>query len=729
MITKTVFVIVDIIAIIDILFTIRAAMRIKAEYGRWLEYTLIASVVAILANIAVACSVSALFAKTAYCLYFSSIDWILYFLTGFCLRYTDHVDQLKKLRVVSAGIMALDSLSIFANLIFGHQFDIYETVTSSGAVFYQTSFHPSYYIHLAIDYITILIALFFIVHKIASSYDLYRAKYVIILSVLLFVILLNLAYMALSLVLDASVVFYAVAGTLIYFCAEIFVPKRLINSSVIRAVDDMNEGLILFDINNRCIYANAFCSYRFDVNEPVSYVMDELKKAGKRFGEVPYSRTDGLINESFKIKYTSLLDRHARAIGSYFLIQDTSEETRYMEEVEEARIAADNANNAKSAFLANMSHEIRTPLNSVLGMNEMILRTADDPEIREYAENIKNSGNTLLNLINEILDFSKIEAGRMNIITGDYDLQQVIRDCYYFFEEPAGSKDLYLHIRYDEKLPARLKGDAFHIKQILTNMISNAVKYTKAGGVTVDISKKHIGSSRIELIFEISDTGIGISKEDVPFLFESFKRVNERENATIQGTGLGLAITRQLVEMMEGEITVDSVPGAGSTFRISIPQEIADPSPSGPLLLRHKDDEEVYRESFRAPDARILIVDDVPLNLKVAVALLKNTQLRIETAGSGGEAIDMCRHGKYNAILLDHRMPGKDGVETFKEIKETRLNHDTPVIMLTANALGDAEEEYKKEGFAGYLSKPIDIRAMEKLLTDVLPSELVILSR
>ncbi len=732
MLTKTLYVIVDIIAVIDILFTIKAIARVSAAYGRWLRYTLITSIIAICANILVACSFNPLCAELAYCFYFASIDWIIYFLTGFCLLYTEHDAAIRRLYIPAACIMAIDSISLFANLIFKNHFSIYEK-TASFAIFYQTTFHPMYFVHLAIDYIAILIALSFIVYRIAKTYDMYRMKYVIILSVLLLVIVLNLAYMTLSLVLDASVVFYAVAGTLIYFCTEIYVPRKLMSTSVARAVDDMNEGLILFDISNNCIYANAFSSFRFDIDihnydftcEPVASVIKDLKAQGKRFGESSYIRTDGVITEYYKIKYTSLLDRHARSMGTYFLIQDTSEEKRYMKEIEEARIAADNANSAKSTFLANMSHEIRTPLNSVLGMNEMILRTSEDKEIREYAESIKTSGKTLLSLINEILDFSKIEAGRMDIIESEYDISQVIRDCYVFFEEPAASKDLFLNISFDEKIPVLLRGDALHIKQVLTNLISNAVKYTKEGGITVNVTENHIGNNRIELIIEVSDTGMGISDEDKPYLFESFKRVNEKENATIQGTGLGLAITKQLVTMMDGEITVDSVIGEGSSFRVTIPQDVISSMPSGPLILKHASDEEAYKESFRAPDAHILIVDDVLLNLKVACALLKKTLVNIDTATSGAEAISMCHKTKYDVILLDHRMPDKDGIETFREISEKGLNKQTPVVMLTANALSGADEEYKHLGFSGYLSKPIDIKALESTLIKLLPEDKV----
>ena len=712
------------------IYIIRACDRVRASYGKWLMRTLIAAVVAVFANVLVAFSVSPLSAEVSYCLYFASIDWLLFFLAGFCLLYTEHYNALKRFYIPGACIMALDSISLFANLAFGHQFSIYEK-TFPDTVFYLTAFHPLYYVHLTLDYLVILLGFFIIVHRIVKSYGIYRMKYIIILSVLLFVVVLNIIYMALSLVLDASVVFYAVAGSLIYFCTEILVPRGLIMSAVTRAVDDMSEGIILFDIKNNLIYANAFSKLHFDIDtmnydftfEPVSSVISKLKEEGKRFGEASYEKNTMSGTEHYKIRYTSLNDKKERPIGSYFLIQDITEEVFYLNEIEEAKQRADRANHAKSTFLANMSHEIRTPLNSVLGMNEMILRTTDDPKIREYAENVRSSGDTLLSLINDILDFSKIEAGRMDIIRTEYDPHRLIRDCYYFFAHPAAEKGLHLNVEFDERIPRRMLGDLLHIKQILTNLISNAVKYTIDGSITVKASFKRTGQDHIDFIIAVTDTGMGIERKDIAVLFDAFRRINEKDNAAIQGTGLGLAITKQLVDMMKGGITVDSTPGQGSTFTVTLPQEVADPAHAGPLVLQYRPEEVTYKESFRAPNAHILVVDDVPVNLKVVSALLKDTLIQIDEATGGDKAIDMCGYTKYDVILLDHRMPKKDGIETFRIIKEKGLNTDTPVVMFTANALHGAEEEYKKEGFAGYLSKPVDAGALEEMLMKLIPDK------
>ena len=299
MLTKIIYVIIDTVAIVDIIIIINAMYRVGAAYAKWLKRTFVAAIIAIGANILIASSFNAFGAEIAYCVYFASIDWILFFLAGFCLLYTGHDKVLKKVSIPVAVVMAADSLLIFINPLFKWHFTIYENTATPGVVFYQTAFNHLYYLHLAIDYTVLTMALLFIILKIIKSYDMYRVKYLIILSVLLLVIAMNLAYMTLSLVLDASVIFYAVAGTLIYFCTEIFVPRRLMNTSVGRAVDDMSEGLILFDINNNCIYANAFARSRFGVNiktfdlssEPAAAVLAALKEEGRQFGEKPYEKT------------------------------------------------------------------------------------------------------------------------------------------------------------------------------------------------------------------------------------------------------------------------------------------------------------------------------------------------------------------------------------------------------------------------------------------------------
>ncbi len=735
MYTKAIYVIVDILAVIDLLIILKAAGNIKKNYGKWLRQTFGVAILAVLANIFIALSFSELTAEIAYCIYFSSLDWVISFLCGFCLSYTDYETARPKYTGSFIFLVILDNVSIFLNFLFHHQFYIYEKVNSAGVVYYLTDFKPGYYVHLAFDYILVLIILAFLIYRIGRSVSIYRTRHIIILGVLLLVIALNIAYMTFGLVLDVSVVFYAVAGTLIYFCTEIFIPRRLMSDSISRAVDGMTEGLVLFDLGGNCIYANSFSKKHFGLekkmttfsSEPLAFVIDVLKKEEKEYGEVTYVReakdSPTSAEEHYSIGYNMLTDKKDQVIGSYFLIENTTEENRFLQELKEARVAADAANQAKSAFLANMSHEIRTPLNSILGMNELILRDPQNPMVIEYSENIRSSGKTLLSLINDILDFSKIEAGKMDILEEAYDPQELLRDVYYYFEQMAQSKDLYLIVSCSEGMPRRIRGDYGHIRQVLLNIVSNAVKYTKEGGVTLSLTETERKDDRIDIVFEVMDTGIGISEKDISTLFDPFQRANEKQNASIQGTGLGLTITKELVELMQGTIDVKSTPGRGSQFRVCLTQGIADPVSAKTFVLQKEVLVSEYKEKFHAPNARILVVDDVPMNLKVVAGLLKETQIKVDRASGGDLAIEMCKRKKYDVILLDHRMPGKDGIETFGIISREGLNTETPVIMLTANASSGADEEYKRYGFAAYLSKPVTGEDLEEMLLQFLPPE------
>ncbi|MCR5595367.1 MAG: response regulator [Lachnospiraceae bacterium] len=736
MITKIIFVLIDCVAILDMYFTLKATDRIKEDYGKWLSQAMLAGIFAIFSNILIAFAFNPIIAKVAYAFYFASINWILLYLSAFCLSYTEHHYLLKKLSVPAIVLMILDTVSISLNLFFEHVFYIYQSTDGSGAIFYQTGFKIPYYIHLAIDYTALVIALFAIIYKIIRTQSIYRAKYTIILSVLMLVVLLNVMYMAFGLLLDSSVIFYAVAGTLIYFCIRILVPRSIMNITMGRALDDVNEGLILFDLNDDCIYANAFSRQRFNINEseygfecePVSSVIKSLSDKGLKYGNETYVRSaqpeSPVAEEHYNIRYNELTDDNGISIGSYFLIEDTTEEFYYLQEIKDAKNAADAASRAKSTFLANMSHEIRTPLNSVLGLNEMILRSTDDPKLIEYANSIRTSGDTLLSLISDILDFSKIEANRMDVITDEYEPHQILRDCHNYFGGMAAEKGLYLNINCDENIPSKLTGDKKLIKQIMANIISNAVKYTKKGGVTVDLKTSDNENGKCDLIIDISDTGIGISSEDKELLFDAFRRVNEKENATIQGTGLGLAITKELISLMHGSISVDSIRDKGSAFHVIIPQKISDPTPAGKFDLNTKAPAgDGSGELFHAPNVNVLIVDDAKLNLMVAKELLKRTQVITDTAGGGAEAIEKCKDTRYDVILLDHRMPEPDGIETFRVISSEGINTDTPVIMLTANVVSGAESEYANMGFAGYLSKPIKSKELEEMLIRLLPDD------
>jgi PAS domain S-box-containing protein len=399
-------------------------------------------------------------------------------------------------------------------------------------------------------------------------------------------------------------------------------------------------------------------------------------------------------------------------------------------EYEKAKNEAELANNAKSRFLSNMSHEIRTPINAVLGMNEMILRECDDSQIRTYASNIESSGKTLLFLINDILDLSKIESGKMEIIPVEYEPATVLMDLWNVIYFRAQEKDLALCFDVDKTLPQKLYGDDVRIKQIVTNLLTNAVKYTPSGSVELRLRYEKQGDDRLSLIISVIDTGMGIKKEDMGKLFESFQRLDEKKNRNIEGTGLGMSITTSLIELMGGELKVESEYQKGSNFTVIIPQKIVDMEPTGDfeqIKKHHESKNQVRSAVFEAPEANILVVDDNAMNLTVIKSLLKRTKVGIVTAMSGKECLELAAKQKFHIIFMDHMMPDMDGIETLHELRKITdgPNIDTPVIALTANAVSGIKELYLKEGFSDYLTKPIDSILLEKTIYNYLPKDIV----
>ncbi|MCI5567193.1 MAG: ATP-binding protein [Veillonellaceae bacterium] len=398
------------------------------------------------------------------------------------------------------------------------------------------------------------------------------------------------------------------------------------------------------------------------------------------------------------------------------------------DEADEARAAAESANKTKSEFLANMSHEIRTPINAVMGMNEMILRETDNAAaVKEYAQSIESASQTLLSIINDILDFSKIEAGKMEIVPAAYDLSSMLNDIVNMVETKALKKGLAFSIDVDPALPSKLIGDSLRLRQVIVNILSNAVKYTPEGSVSMRLSGISDGKS-IKLRFEVADTGIGIREEDIPKLFEGFQRFDLKKNRSIEGTGLGLAITYRLLEQMDGKLDVKSTYGKGSTFIVELAQDIIDSSPIGDFKEKYREfvkSRSEYHETYHMPDAELLVVDDNEMNLLVVKSLLKQTQAKITLCQSGAEALKYIQKQHFDVILLDHMMPEMDGVETLKRAKklENSKCKDTPFIALTANAIVGMREKYLAAGFDDYLSKPINGHALEKMLEHYVPAD------
>ncbi len=408
---------------------------------------------------------------------------------------------------------------------------------------------------------------------------------------------------------------------------------------------------------------------------------------------------------------------------------DTREVTRDKElDIEKAK------NEAKTAFLANMSHEIRTPLNSILGLNEMIIRESRNPQILEYANNIQSSGKTLLKIINDVLDFSKIEAGKLEIMNAEYDLTQVISELVSTTHASAKEKNVEFVLDVDQTVPHLLYGDELRVKQCIMNILNNAVKYTEKGSVTLSITYDRVDNQNIMLKVRVVDTGIGIKEEDLSHLFKAFERIDEKRNRTIEGTGLGMNIVQMLLQQMGSQLEVKSEYGKGSDFSFEIKQTVVWWEQMGDFNARHRryiERMEQYKESFHAPNAHILIVDDTKMNLVVMKELLKRSQIQIDTALSGREMLELVQRFKYDVIFIDYRMPNMDGIEAFHAMErlENNKNIGVPCIALTANVISGARERYIREGFSDYLSKPVDSRQLEKQLRYYLPERLVTLTQ
>ncbi len=382
------------------------------------------------------------------------------------------------------------------------------------------------------------------------------------------------------------------------------------------------------------------------------------------------------------------------------------------------------ATKAKSDFLANMSHEIRTPINAIMGMNEMVLRECKQESILEYAKDINSASENLLKIVNDILDFSKIESGKLEIVCGNYDLGELIYDVTTLVNMKAENKGLKLSISVDEEMPCMLYGDDKRVREIITNILNNAVKYTEEGFVNLSITGKKQGNVEL-LSIVIADSGQGIKPEDIDSIFDSFSQVNLNQNKKVEGTGLGLSITKNLVELMNGSISVKSKYGEGSVFMVELPQTIVSEQKMGKYFdHRHASNEEAGIEysDYDFREIRILVVDDTALNLKVISKFLGKTKAIVTCASSGEEMLDLITQNKYDIILLDHMMPNMDGIEALKRSKELENNQckDTPVVALTANAIVGAKEMYLEAGFDDYLSKPIKMEDLCEKISSVI---------
>ncbi len=489
----------------------------------------------------------------------------------------------------------------------------------------------------------------------------------------------------------------------------------------------MEAGIIVTDMDHKIAMINRYAGQLAANKAPEELALTDFFEIDEAEQEQMFRDAD---TDIYSGRFWDRDGSHAYSVRAQAVVDDYGDPFCYMcvfldvtDEVATAN-RLEIASQAKSRFLAQMSHEIRTPINAVLGMNEMILREAKEPDILEYAENIDSAGNTLLSLINSILDFSKIEDGKMDIIPVRYDTGSFINDLVNSVLQKAESKDLAFVVNIDEKLPAAMIGDDVRVGQVIMNLLTNAVKYTEKGSVTLSIREDERNGDNIRLAVSVKDTGIGIRKEDIDKLFVSFERLDEVRNHNIEGTGLGISIVKSLLTMMGSALKVESTYGQGSEFSFVVEQGIADATPIGDYgeRARRSRQEKDRDELIRAPRAEVLIVDDNQMNLKVARNLLKLCGISPELVSSGEGAIECMRRKKYDIVFLDHMMPGMDGIETLKKLlAEELVPAETAVIALTANAVVGSREMYLQNGFRDYLSKPIEMKELVHLLKEYLP--------
>lgn len=402
------------------------------------------------------------------------------------------------------------------------------------------------------------------------------------------------------------------------------------------------------------------------------------------------------------------------------------------DELKEAVKAAKKAEEARDIFLANMSHELRTPINTMLGLNELIIRESQDETIKGYAMDIKQAGNILMAMVSDILDFSKLEAGKLELTDGIYDISSLLNDLINGISLGLRRKKLELELAVAEDIPYKLQGDEIRIRQIVSNLLSNGVKFTEKGKIILRVDWESAGEDEILLKVAVEDTGIGIKEKDLPKLFGAFQRMDTITRSKLERTGLGLAITNRLILLMGGKLEVKSTFGKGSVFSFAIRQKVVDGTPLGNFEKQYRESlhsHEDYHEKFIAPLGRILIVDDNAMNLAVVQGLLKGTRLQVDVASSGEECLEMLKRKTYHLICLDHMMPVMDGVQTLHAIRalEGNPSAEVPVIALTANAVAGAREFYLKEGFQDYLTKPIEAEKFENMLIEYLPDNVVYL--
>ncbi|RKJ65173.1 ATP-binding protein [Roseburia sp. 1XD42-69] len=498
------------------------------------------------------------------------------------------------------------------------------------------------------------------------------------------------------------------------------------------AVDSLAEGLVVVDNDEKIIYFN--------------------QKAEQIYEKISLGKAEPILedmNDCILEKKNIIRDKQIYAVGSYMVEQESTyygkmyvltdvtdnyHYTKRMQEqaeiMKELKEQAEAANQAKSLFVSNMSHEIRTPMNAIVGLTEVLLRKDWPMEDKKYLLNIKSSGKALLDIINDLLDFSKIEAGKFVITRDTYDIAQMFRDIQVIGDTRIGDKDVKLVMDVDREIPRLLYGDSLRIRQVLINIMNNAIKFTDKGSVTVQVQAKQREGKRVQLDFSVKDTGQGIKKQDLEHLFNAFTQVDLKKNRGKEGTGLGLAISRQLVELMGGTLLVESEYGKGSEFYFTLWEGIESEENIGDFgeVKEQAGDAGKDMFTFTLPEATILLVDDNEINREVAQALLEPFEMKIDVVSNGKEALDLVQQNHYDLVFMDHYMPVMDGVEATRRIRSLEGDYykNLPILALTADAVQGVKEEFLAAGMNDFVSKPIAMKDITSALTRWIPKNKIV---
>lgn len=619
----------------------------------------------------------------------------------------------------------------------------YEWDSTYGAAHLNTELGILFYIYVVYVVILMLVPLIMVIYSFRNGKNI-SYKHMILLSVLLsIVVLLNFVQMFVGIGFDILpigyvLIEYVVLG-IISRIALYDVEKVAVNASV----DSMEYGCAIFDIKKRFMgaddtfkfYFPEFAAMNVDRKVQDPFVIKEFVEwidvigsdIHKSSNSKIFDRKDKKLLCSIKpFEEPGRQGGQGKTFGYLVEMRDDTETQMYIQKLNEMNnkltLAAEEANSAnveKSRFLANMSHEIRTPINAIIGMNEIAMRECDDKTLLSYMKDIEKAGKNLLDIINDILDFSKIESGKIEFIDVEYSTADLVKDVVDLIDNRAKEKGLSLVVNVDG-IPSRVVGDEKRVRQVVLNLLTNAVKYTQEGTVEFALKAENVTDDTFDLIINVKDTGVGIKEKDLERLFDSFTRADERANRNIEGTGLGLAITKRLVNGMQGSIEVDSVYGSGSTFTVNIPQKIIDATPISDFKTyqRSVENNKKKLESVNAEGMNLLVVDDNAMNLRVIQGLLRPTQAKIYLCKSGEECLQIIQKKQFDIIFLDHMMPDMDGIETLKQAKEIEnsLCKDSYYVALTANAISGIRDYYISEGFDDYLSKPIDSDLLAEML-------------